>query len=126
MAEIVFSAVRPSSTVQYITWAGLTTNDTGRPYEVAGLPDKTVQIFGNFGSNASVALEGSNDPRVLEDVAAGTTTAAWFPLTDAQGNAITKTAAAGEVIQENPRFIRPAVTLGTSPSITVIITAGGR
>jgi hypothetical protein len=105
--------------VQYVTWAGLTTDDTGQPWERADHSDKCVQILGNFGGTASVTLQGSNDPRVISDPA----NAVWFALTDPSSTAITKTAAAGEQILENPRWIRPNVTLGTTPSITVIIAA---
>ncbi len=104
---------------QTVTWSGLTTNDTGQPWPRADYSDKTVQIFGNFGGTGSVSLEGSNDPRVISDPS----NAVWFTLTDPSSTAITKTAAAGEQILENPKWIRPSVTLGTTPAITVIIQA---
>lgn len=97
----------------------MTTDDTGQPWELSSYSDKTVQIFGNFGGTASVSIYGSNDPRVVSDPA----NAVWFVLTDPSSTAITKTSAAGEQIIENPRWIRPVVTLGTTPSITVIIQA---
>lgn len=118
MAIVNLSSVNKGNT-QTVTWAGLTTNDTGQPWELSFYSDKTVQIFGNFGGTASVTIEGSNDPRVTSDPS----NALWFPLTDPGSNAITKTAAAGEQILENPRWIRPNVTLGTTPAITVIIQA---
>lgn len=93
-------------------WTGLLLNDTGSPIEGVDFADRTVQIGGTFSTGGSVTLEGSND---------GTT---YFPLTDPQGNAITKTAAALEVIEEGPRYIRPNVTAGDgSTNLTVTIWA---
>jgi hypothetical protein len=105
--------------VQIVTWTGLTTDDTGQPWYRADYSDKCVQVFGDFGTNATVTLQGSNDPRVISDPA----NAVWFSLTDPQANAIAKAAAAGEQILENPVYIRPVVTSGTSPNLTVIISA---
>lgn len=105
-----------------ITWAALGNGDTGQPLESNNLSDKTVQIFGTFGTGGSVTLQGSNDPRVISNPGSDV----WFPLTDPQGNAITKTAASGEQIMENPRWVRPSVTAGDgSTSLTVIISARG-
>lgn len=114
----VFTTINYNNT-QVVTWSGLTTNSLGDPWLRNDYADKCVQIFGDFGSGASVTIEGSNDPRVISDPS----NAVWFTLTDPQANALTKTSAAGEQILENPRWIRPNVTLGTSPDITVIICA---
>lgn len=67
-----------------------------------------------FGTGGSVTLEGSND---------GVT---FFPLTDPQGNAITKTAAALEVIEEVPRYIRPNCTAGDGTTDISVILWGRR
>ncbi len=102
------------------TWAGLLNGDTGAPLQIPSMSDKTVHIFGTFGSGGSVTLQGSNDPRVLTNPGS----AVWVALTDPQGNAITKTAAAIEALLENPIFIRPIVTAGDgSTDLTVIISA---
>ena len=46
----------------------------------------------------------------------------YYPLTDPQGNPITKLAAALESVTEIPRFIRPEVTAGDgTTAITVIL-----
>jgi hypothetical protein len=103
---------------QFVTWAALTTNDTGQPWEMLGT-DNTVQIFGDFGSGATCTLQGSNDPRVITDP----TNAVWFSVTDPQANAIAKTSAAGEAFLESPRWIRPSVTGGTNPAITVVLSS---
>lgn len=95
-----------------ITWTGLLNGDTGAPYEGADFADRTMQIAGTFGVGGSMTLEGSND------------NANFVALTDPQGNAITKTAAGLEVIEENPRYIRPNVTAGDgTTSLTVTVWA---
>ncbi|MFO1465859.1 MAG: hypothetical protein U1F35_05375 [Steroidobacteraceae bacterium] len=95
-----------------IAWTGLLLNDTGEPTEAVDFADRTVQISGTFGTGGSCTLEGSNDG------------SSWFALTDPQGNNITKTAAALEVIEEGPRYIRPNVTAGDgTTNLTVTLWA---
>ena len=83
-----------------ITWEALANGDTGSPIEMPGSDIRSVQFDGTFGTGGTIVFEGSND---------GTT---YFTLTDPQGNAVSKTAAALEAIEERPRFIRPKVTAG--------------
>lgn len=83
-----------------VVWTPLANGDAGGAFETGDYADYTVQIAGTFGTGGSVNFEGSND---------GST---WFVLTDPQGNAATKTAAALEVIEEAPRYVRPNVTAG--------------
>ncbi len=105
--------------VEVVTWV-LANGDTGAPIAFASYGDKTMQIFGTFGSGGSVTLQGSNDPRVVSDAG----NAVWFSLVDPQGNAITKTSAAGEALLENPLYIRPSCTAGDgTTSLTVILCA---
>lgn len=99
-----------------IVWSPLTTTDAdGRALEMPGSADRTIHFLGTFGAGGTVILQGSN---VLAPVAG--TDADWFPLTDPQGNAISKTAAAGEAVLELTRWIRPKVTAGDG---TTAITA---
>lgn len=91
-----------------VTWTGLLNGDTGAPVFLPDYPDRTVQVTGTFGVGGSVTLQGSN---------AGVTYAA---LTDPQGNAITKTAAAIETVTETPKYTQPNVTAGDgTTSLTV-------
>jgi len=69
--------------------------------------DYSVQFEGTFGTGGSITFEGSND---------GTN---YRALTDPQGNAITKTAAAIEQIEEAVRWVRPAVTAGDGTTALV-------
>lgn len=92
-----------------VTWAGLSNGDTGQPLEMPGWADRSVQVFGTFGSGGNLRLQGSND---------GTN---WAVLTDPQGNDINITAAKIEQVMEVVRYMRPLVTAGTGVSLTVSI-----
>lgn len=95
-----------------INWSGLLNGDAGAPFEGIDWADRTAQISGAFGTGGSITLEGSND---------GTN---YLALTDPQGNAITKTAAALETIEEGPRYTRPRVTAGDgTTNLTAVIYA---
>lgn len=104
--------------VQTLIWTGLTTNDYGQAWLRSDFTDKTFQIKGDFGSNATCTLYGSNEPiPVLTD------DTDWFVLTDTTETNIAATAAGGGQILQNPRWIRPKVTSGTNPSIRILIEA---
>lgn len=91
-----------------VSWAALANGDTGAPVELPAFPIRTVQILGAFGVGGSVTLEGSN---------AGTT---YTALTDTQGNAVTKTAAAIEAVQDFPKYTRPNVTAGDGTTALLV------
>lgn len=83
------------------TWTALANGDTGQPFSAPDYGgDATVTFEGTFGTGGSITLQGSND---------GTN---YYALTDPQGNAITKTAAGMETIEEAPLYMRPSVTAG--------------
>ena len=101
--------------VTMATWSALlltstaTGSNTGTPVEVAGRADRSVQIDGTF-DGASVSLQGSND---------GST---WFILTDPQGNAITKTSAGLEQVEELTLYVRPYASTSTNGNTSINIT----
>lgn len=98
-----------------ITWTPLTTtNVDGGAIEMPGSADRTIQFTGTFGASATVILQGSNFPAPV-----ASTDADWFTLTDPQGNAISKTAAAGEAVLELTRWIRPKLTSGGDGSTAI-------
>lgn len=112
----------------------LTNGDTGIPVEIANYSDKSAHFFTTtfFGTGGSVTMRGSNDPRVITDLAnykasgnlTYTETADWQPLVDPQGNTITKTSASIEQLLENPRFLSPKCTAGDgTTSIAIAICA---
>lgn len=78
--------------------------DVGSPVMLGDWADRTVQITGTFGVGGSVTLEGSND--------SANATPTYTALTDPQGNAVTKTGAAIEALEELPLLVRPNVTAG--------------
>jgi hypothetical protein len=109
--------VRAALPAILITWSDIQNGDDGSAFEAVGLVDKTFQITGTFGTSGSVTMQGSNDG------------SNWFSLTDPQGNAVTKTAAGGELLVENPRYIRPLCTAGdgtTALTVTVLAVRGSR
>lgn len=95
-------------------WEALTAaNLDGSRIRCPQYTDKTVQILGTF-DGATCTMQGSND---------GST---WFSLTDPQGNAIAKAAAAGEAIIESPLWIRPLVSgAGAGTDLDVYIICRG-
>lgn len=111
----VITQLGPRRKSLLVVWTPFThTNTTGDAFEFPDYSDRSVQITGTFDS-ATVVLEGSND---------GTN---WVTLTDPQGNAISKTSAGLEQIEEVTRYIRPKHSGGTSAesiTVTVLATAG--
>jgi len=98
------------------TWTGLLNGDTGAPVEIGDWADRTVQIYGTFGAGGSINLEGSLDKTSESPT--------YAILSDPQGNAVTKSAAAMEVFEEGPLLIRPNVTAGDgTTALTVKLLA---
>lgn len=96
--------------VEVITWANMANGDTGAAANWAKYQDRSVTFTGTFGTGGTIKLQGSND---------GTN---WFDLTDPQGNAISKTAAGLEQVQEATLWVRPNVTAGDgTTSLTAIL-----
>lgn len=83
--------------------------DEGLPAEFCRFSDRSIQVVGTWGVGGSLTMYGSNN---------GTH---YYPLTDGQGNAITKTADALEQITELTQYIKPAITAGDiTTSLTVV------
>lgn len=97
----------PTQNTRLPVWLAIANGNVGERVKVGNYNDATVQIKGTFGVGGSVTMRGSDmaDPDVE-------TAAHWFTITDAQANAITKTAAAGEVHLEAPMWLSPIVTAG--------------
>ncbi len=103
------------------TWAAILAADTCAPVEIPHWMDRTVHVFGTFGS-ATVLIQGSNDPRVLS--APGS--ADWQTIRDPGGNNLSFNAAGLKAILELPRFIRPSTSGGDgTSSVTVVINSRG-
>lgn len=91
-----------------VVWTGLLNGDDGTPVQLYGSTIRSMQITGTFGSGGTILVEGSND---------GTN---YATLTDPQGNAISKTAASIEAIEEVTRYIRPRVSAGDGTTTLVV------
>lgn len=97
--------------VYIVTWV-MNDADTGTEVKLAGAADRSIQLAGTFGG-ATIVVAGSND---------GTN---FVTLTDPQGNALSKTAAAIEQIEELTRYIRVATSGGTGTTITATLLVKG-
>lgn len=98
-----------------VKWEAITdTDDVGAAVALGNFRDRSVQVFGDFGTGGTVVIEGSND--------GGTT---YSTLTDPQGNALSFTAAGLEAITEVVGHIRPRKTAGTTVDVDVHMFLGG-
>lgn len=98
-----------------ITWADLANGDTGQPLEMPGSSDRSIQVFGTFGTGGNLRIQGSNNG------------INWHVLTDPQGNQINLTSAHIEQIMEVTRYIRPQVSAGdgtTSLTASILVRRG--
>ena len=96
------------------TWTGMTTGDVGAGVPIAYVADLTGQVTGTFGG-ATITWQGSND------------NTNWHPLTRRSvGTDMAFTSAAVHTANENPAWVRPAVTGGTSVAIKGILAIHAR
>lgn len=121
MAVIYPTYPESDAEIIQVLWEALGASDTGLPVKLVKYSGKSSQIFGTF-DTTTITLQGSNDPRANPENV-NHASAVWFSLTDPQGNAIAKTAAAGEEILENPMWIRPISSGGAGTDIDVSIVA---
>lgn len=123
MAVINPTVLQPTKGVLIIKWAALANGDTGLPFALPQHNDKSVQIYGTFGTGGSVRLEGSDEaPKTVENPTPVTPT--WATLNNPADAPLTFTAAGLEAVLENSSQIRPNVTAGDgTTALTVIVTA---
>jgi len=90
--------------IRILKWTGLTnaSSDVGAVLgtDYAGYTDRSVQVFGTFGTGGTCTIQGSLD---------GTN---WATLNDPQGNALTVQAAKIEALLEAVPYLRPNITAG--------------
>lgn len=114
MANITPNKTEMAQQVTLWKWEHLTSADgAGVPLgkQFSEYADRSVQIAGSF-DGASVLIEGSHDG------------VNYHPVTDPQGNDISKTVAAREQMVELDLFVRPRlVNAGAATDITVTILA---
>jgi hypothetical protein len=110
MATIPQTSAPTNTSKAYIAkWANVANGDVCASSASAQYADKSVQVFGTFGSSGQVAIEGSNDG------------VNWAGLTDPQANALVFTGAKIEMVSEATMYIRPVVTGDGATSLTVLI-----
>ena len=73
-----------------------------------GAADRSVHIFGDFGSG-TLTMQGSNDPLTVD----------WATLRDTTGAEIVVTDDILVMIAENPEFIRPKLSGATNPDLHI-------
>lgn len=114
MATITPTFQRYGEHTVVATWTGMAAGDTctpvGPPY--ADYSDRSVQMEGSFGG--TVTLQGSNDGTNYQSV------------TDPQGNAIAKSAAALEAISEATLWIRPSPGASVAATTVTLVMRRGR
>lgn len=104
-----------SRSVMQVTWTGLLNGDTGDPVSLPAKADKSVHVWGTFGTGGTIKMRGRNS-----------TSANYQDITDPTSTAISKTAEGVEQILENVLQIRPEVTAGdgtTNLSCSVLCTS---
>ena len=96
------------------TWADLATGDVGAGVPIAYAADLTGQVSGTFGGG-TITWQGSND------------NTNWHPMTLRSGTGnMAFTSASVHTANENPAWIRPAVTGGTSVTIKCVMAIHAR
>jgi hypothetical protein len=101
--------------VRLVQWSNLRNGDDGQWYVLTGAkyPDKSVQVYGTFGTGGTLVIEGSNQVDTFDN---------YSTLTDSFGNSLTFAAAGLRQINQNTFAIRPRVTGGNdNTSLTVVI-----
>lgn len=104
----------------YYNVTALDSDDTTSLVNLSNYSDKTVHVYGTFGSGGSCTIQGSNKP--TED---GTT---MVTLHKTDLSALTFTSAGCFTILENPLWLRAIVTAGdgTTALIVSIVAATQR
>ncbi len=117
MAVVQYTTDTPSGAqgMFVANWTGLTGGDTGQPMAFSNLADKTVHVFGDIG--APISIEGSNDPRVIDDP----DNAEWEILVDNFGTALSFSGSGISVIAQAPRYIQPNCAAGTTDATVIIV-----
>jgi len=117
MATAVKTILHDSVKLKVIQWIITSTDTDGAPYIFSGrYPDKSIHVFGTFGTGGVVKAQGTNE--VLSP-------ANWYNLNDPQGAEISINAAKIKEILENVYQFRPYLSAGTGTALTVILCLKG-
>ena len=114
MSVIPLETINVVSGVMIYRWMEMGNGDTGEPLYLSHSSDKTVQVYGTFGTGGSVTLQGSNHKADEEQT--------YASLHKVDISAATYGSAGMDVIIDNPIAIRPNVTAGDeTTSLNVIL-----
>jgi hypothetical protein len=117
MAEVAYQVlVKPYEAeyrVMLVRWTNLKLNDTGAPLAIKWFSDKSVNVYGTWGSGGTLVIQGTND---IADAANCT----WATLNDPQGNPLSITTNKVEQILEHTYQIRPKVTGGDATTTLTV------
>lgn len=122
MAEIRYTTQEVDFEKSYtyiVTWPNMANGDYGKGFRMPRAADRSVQVYGTFGSGGSVSIQGTN---VV--VAGSKDGIEYVALTDPQGNNLALTSAKIEAVTEVVLFIRPIVTAGdgtTNLTVSMIV-----
>lgn len=121
MATVNPSIKRFGEHTAVVTWANIAAGDTVNPIgaQHTDFADRNVQMESGGGSGfngGTVTLQGSNEE----------TPTNWQSLTDPQGNAIAKTAAALEQITEATVWVRPSPGASVANVTVTMLMRRGR
>lgn len=94
------------------TW-NLVAGESGDPIEDSIWADRSVQVFGDFGTGGAVSIEGSNDG------------VNWALLDDPQGSSLVFSSAKIESVLEITRFIRPVVSGDGATNLNIVLFGRG-
>lgn len=97
-----------------VTWAGMATNDVGAGVPISFAADLSCQQSGTIGGSTTT-WQGSND------------NSTWHPMTQRGSTSdMAYTIASLHLAQENPAFVRPVVTGGTSVVVKAVMAIHAR
>jgi len=117
MATAAYEVLHDSARMKVIKWTITTTNADGAPYTFSGrFPDKSLHVFGTFGTGGNLKGQGTNEVSAPAN---------WYSLNDPQGNELSFTAAKIEQILENAYLFRPYLSAGTGVTLTVLLCLKG-
>lgn len=118
MAEVAYSFAQPARGLVRFTWANLANGDTGAWADPGQYGDKSVQVYGTFGTGGNAQIQGSNESGTPSNPQT---------LNDPQGNPLNVGTAKTEQMLENTGQVRPNITAGdgTTDLTIVMLCRGG-
>lgn len=106
-------------------WETMTSADTALGVKIPAAADVSIQVTGDFGTDALVTIEGSLEVGTEVSVSGGGGPTNWSALDDPIGDPISiGSLAVGLVtILQNSIWYRPVVSAGTAEDLDVIMYA---